>query len=79
MSKLTIETVFLKDLVTMSLIAITNLPKDKLFFHLQSIDNRIQKGTLLESELSFQLLNAYQYYILYMPIIDNDYYQKTRL
>lgn len=75
MQTITIETVLLKDLVTMCLTAILNTPYDKTLIILKGVDQRSINFVSTERDLSYQVLSAYDLYKKYLPILDPEYYQ----
>jgi hypothetical protein len=75
---ITIETILLKDMVMMNITAMLNVDIEKTMWHLHNIDNRIMNGKITIHELSVQVKNAYNTYIKWLPIVDNERYEATK-
>ena len=71
------ETFIIKDLVLMGLTSLMNVNISDTLGLLNNIDDRInQKKLCPVTGLSRQIYSAYTMYIQYLPILDNNQYNK---
>mgnify|MGYP006153181289 CR=1 FL=1 len=71
------EVFIIKDIITASLTALLNVRSFDTLKILHNIDDRVNTGKIKsETELSFQVLNAYYLYLEYLPILDLNQYEK---
>lgn len=77
-STITIETILVKDMVLMCLTSLLNTPIESTLSILKNIDQRRLNGETTEKDCSFQVQSAYKKYLEYLPLIDKEYYEKTK-
>lgn len=71
-----LETFILADILTASVTALLCVNSNDTITLMRNLDDRLQAKKTNYNNLSFQVLNAYQFYLRYMPIIDNEQFIK---